>query len=181
MKESIFGEVKGIYNRLTFMEIIVAILWAIIGIIMISDPGMSNQIFSILTGILFIIIGVNSLYSFLKRGTILLYNLNIFYGIIMILLGILTVIFNNALKVLLGIIFISLGLQKSTYGMVLKKFSESSWLITLVVGILYIVMGVISFFTNDIISVCGIFLVGYGLIDLVSVILLRKRSKYYID
>ena len=45
---------------------------------------------------------------------------NIFYGIIMILLGILTVIFNNALKVLLGIIFISLGLQKSTYGMVLK-------------------------------------------------------------
>ena len=50
MKESIFGEVKGIYNRLTFMEIIVAILWAIIGIIMISDPGMSNQIFSILTG-----------------------------------------------------------------------------------------------------------------------------------
>ena len=78
MKESIFGEVKGIYNRLTFMEIIVAILWAIIGIIMISDPGMSNQIFSILTGILFIIIGVNSLYSFLKRGTILLYNLNIF-------------------------------------------------------------------------------------------------------
>ena len=99
----------------------------------------------------------------------------------MILLGILTVIFNNALKVLLGIIFISLGLQKSTYGMVLKKFSESSWLITLVVGILYIVMGVISFFTNDIISVCGIFLVGYGLIDLVSVILLRKRSKYYID
>lgn len=181
MKESIFGEVKGIYNRLTFMEIIVAILWAIIGIIMISDPGMSNQIFSILTGILFIIIGVNSLYSFFKRGTILLYNLNIFYGIIMILLGILTVIFNNALKVLLGIIFISLGLQKSTYGMVLKKFSESSWLITLVVGILYIVMGVISFFTNDIISVCGIFLVGYGLIDFVSVILLRKRSKYYID
>ena len=74
MKESIFGEVKGIYNRLTFMEIIVAILWAIIGIIMISDPGMSNQIFSILTGILFIIIGVNSLYSFFKRGTILLYN-----------------------------------------------------------------------------------------------------------
>lgn len=180
MKESIFGEVKGIYNRLTMMEMIVALLWLIVGIIMISDPGLSNTAFSIMAGSLFIIVGISSIYQFIKRGTISLYNLNIFYGPIMILLGILTILLSNALQILLGILFISLGIQKSTYGLILKNFSESSWLITFVVGILYFVMGVISFFTNDIISVCGIFLVGYGLIDLISVILLRKRSKYYI-
>ena len=180
MKEKILGEVKGVYNRITLIEFFVSFIWVIIGIILVSSPEGSNTFFSIMTGIIFLLTGFSSIYSFIKRGTISMFNLNIIFGLIMIIIGILTLLINNSLQIFLGIYFLLLGSQKSLYGYILKKFAESSWLITFVVGLLFIVMGTISFFSENIIAVCGIFLIGYGLINMISVVLLRKRSKYYI-
>lgn len=180
MRQKILGEVKGVYNKITYVEMIASALWVIVGIILTSKTGGSATIFSVLTGILFIISGISSMFAYLKRGTISLFNLNILFGVLLIVMGGLAFVLANHLQIILGIGLVILGIQKGFYGLVLKKFAESSWLITLVVGILFVVMGGISFFSDNITEVCGIFLLGYGLINIISVILLRKRSKYYI-
>ena len=98
----------------------------------------------------------------------------------MILLGILSISVGKSLQIFLGIYIIFLALQKLTYALFLRKFGESSWLLTLIVGILYLAMGIVSMFSEKIIAVSGIVLIGYGLINLVNVLLLRRRAKYYI-
>lgn len=180
MFTNFLGEVKGIYNRLTLIELVISLIWLVIGIILITEPSMSNTIFSIIIGGLFLVRGISSLYSFIKRNDIVLYNFNIFYGSIMILLGILAFILKNTLQVVLGLYFLIRGIQKITYGLLLKKFGETSWLLTLVVGGLFLIIGIFSFFSTDIIQFSGICLVGYSIIDIANVLLLRKRSRYYI-
>ncbi len=180
MRSSFLGEVKGIYNRLTMMEMLISLIWMVLGILLVSNETLSNQAFSILLGIICITSGLISLYMFFKRGSIVLYNFNIFYGFLMILIGILSITVGKSLQIFLGIYIIFLALQKLTYALFLRKFGETSWLLTLIVGILYLVMGIVSMFSEKIIAVSGIVLIGYGLINLVNVLLLRRRAKYYI-
>ena len=98
----------------------------------------------------------------------------------MILIGLLSMLVGKSLQIFLGIYIIFLAIQKITYAIFLQRFGELSWLLTLIVGILYLAMGILSMFSEKVIVVCGIVLIGYGLINLVNVLLLRKRSKYYI-
>lgn len=182
MFEKFLGEVKGIFNIITIFDLVISILFMLIGIIFFANPNMSNIAVSIMTGIILIINGVSSIYAYIKRGSIVLYNNNLIYGIILILLGIISMFVGKILSIFLGIYFIVSGIQKINYGVFLKKFNESSWLITLVLGILFIVVGIISFFTSGdaLVKVAGICTLGYGLMNFIDVLLLRRRSKYFI-
>lgn len=182
MIDKIFGEASGIFNKLTLMDIVISIIYIVIGLIFFTNPSLSNNIVSIFTGIMLVLNGILSIYEFIKRGTIDLYNNNLIFGIILILIGVGALIFGKVLAIILGIYFIASGLQRINYGIFLKKFNESSWLLILAVGIIFMILGVTAFFTNGngIVSVSGICLLGYGLINLVDVILLRRRSKYFI-
>ena len=89
---------------------------------------------------------------------------------------------NKILTIILGIYYIVSGIQKGNYALLLKKFQESSWLFVLVVGILFIALGVTAFFVHDsgIIEATGICLMGYGIINIINTILLRHRSEFFI-
>jgi len=182
MFEKLLGSVKGIFNRLTIIELIISCLFIILGIIFFSNPSMSNLVVSIITGILLISNGVSSIYTYLKRGTIVLYNNNLIYGIILIIVGIISMFVGKVLSIFLGIYLLIIGIQRINYGIFFKKYNESSWIITLVVGILFIIIALISFFTSsdNIVSVAGICTIGFGLMNFINILLLRKRSKYFI-
>lgn len=182
MLEKILGRVKGAFNIITFIEIIISIIFILLGIIIFANPRMTNLTVSILTGIVLIINGISSIYSYIKKGDIVLYKYNLIYGIVLILIGILAMVVGKVLSILLGIYFIICGTQRINYGIFLKKFNESSWVITLVLGFLFIIIGIVSFFTNgnSLVQVIGICTLGYGIMNFTNVLLLRRRSKYFI-
>lgn len=182
MFDKLLGEVKGIFNIITIFELVISILFILVGLIFFSSPNMSNIAVSIFTGLVLIINGISSIYSYIKRGSIVLYNNNLIYGIILILLGIISMFVGKILSIFLGIYFIISGLQRINYGIFLKKFNESSWLLTLAVGILFIIIGIISFFTSGdaVVKVAGICTLGFGVMNLINIILLRRRSRYFI-
>lgn len=182
MFEKLLGEVRGIFNTITIFELVVSLFFMVIGIIFFANPNMSNTVVSIFTGIILIVNGISSIFAYIKRGSIVLYNNNLIYGIVLILLGIVSMFVGKILSIFLGIYFIVSGIQRINYGIFLKKFNESSWLITLVLGILFIAVGIISFFTSGdaLVKVAGICTLGYGLMNFISVLLLRRRSKYFI-
>lgn len=183
MIEKIFGNVKGIFNTITIIELIIAIFSLILGVVFYSVPRLSNIVVSVIAGILFIASGVTSILSYFKKGDINLYNNNLIYGVLLIIAGILAMIFGKVLAFILGTYYIISGVQKVNYGLCLKKFNESSWLLTLVIGILFGVIGIIAFFTQGetVIRVTGILFIGYGFIEATNVILLRKRSEYFLS
>ena len=84
--------------------------------------------------------------------------------------------------VFLGIYFLICSAQKITYSLCLKRYKESSWLITLATGILILVIGIVVMFAkgDGVISAIGISYLGFGLLNIINVILLRKRSSYFL-
>lgn len=182
MFNKFLGEAKGIFNVITLIQFVSSLIYIVLGLIFFSNPDISNLVVSIITGIVLVGNGIVSIYSYIKRSNIDLFNNDLVFGIILIIVGILAMILGKSLQIILGIYFIISGAQKINYGVFLKKFNESSWLLILVVGIMFMVLGITAFFTSGekIISVTGICLLGYGLMNLINVILLRKRSSYFI-
>ena len=182
MFSKILGEVKGIFNIITLAEMIDALIYVIIGLIFFVNPALSFTLVAIITGIVLIINGVISICSYFKRANIDLYNYNLIFGILLIIVGIATLFMDYLLAITLGIYLIVSGLQKGAYGLLLKKFNDSSWLTVLIIGILFVVLGVITIFTSPdaAVKVAGICLLGYGLINFINVLLLRRRAQYFL-
>ena len=183
MLEKILGEVKGTFNIITLIELCTSLIYIIVGLIFFTNPYMSDVLVSIIAGIMLIINGGIEIFSFIKKDGVDLYDYNIIYGILLVIIGIVVLFFKNILSILLGIYFLVSGIQKGNYALILKKFKESSWLLVLVMGICFIVIGVLSLFTNSdyAVKVCGICLLGYGLINAINIMLLRHRAKYFLD
>ena len=182
MIENIFGRAKGIFNIITYIDLGLGLLYAVIGLIFFTNPDLSNVLVSVFTGLLLIFNGAVSIYSYLRRGGIELYNNNLIFGIILILIGIVSMFSGKILSIMLGIYYLTSGIQKGNYGLLLKKFNEKSWLFIMVVGILYAILGIVAFFTSsdNVIVVTGICLIGYGIINIIDTLLLRHRSEYFI-
>ena len=182
MVENFLGEVKGIFNVMTLIDLLISVIYILVGLIFFTSPSMSNTIVSVIVGIILIVNGIATLVSFFKKGDIILYNYNLLFGIAIVLLGIMVLFLKNIITILTGIYFIVLRIQKLGYGIMLKKFSESSWFFVIIMGILFAVIGIISFFTDSksLTIVIGICLLGTGLINFINTLLLRRRSKYFI-
>ena len=182
MLDKIIGEAKGIFNIITLFEIIISIIFILIGLLFFTSSTASNVLVSIVTGFALIVAGASSIFSYFRRGSIVLFNNYLIMGILYIIIGVISMFLKQSLSIALGIYLLVVGCQKISYGLFLKKFNEKTWIFDLVVGILFIALGVTAFFTNGeyVIEVVGICLLGYGLINLINIILLRKRSKYFI-
>ena len=180
MLRKLFGEVRGIFNTITLIEIIISIIYIIVGILFYVDPKLSDGLVSTFTGIILIFTGLSTIFTYFKRE--ILFHNNLIYGICLTVLGICALIFKNILIILLAIYFVVEGVKKINYGLVLRRFDESSWLINSTMGILLIVVGIVSFFTRggELVAAVGICLFFYGVINLVETILLRRRSKYFL-
>ena len=72
MFEKILGEAKGIFNIVTIIDFIISILYILVGLILFSSPDMSIVAASIFTGLLLIASSISSIYSYIKRGSIVL-------------------------------------------------------------------------------------------------------------
>lgn len=182
MFEKLLGEVKGVFNIITLIEIGISIIYILLGIIFFAISRMETIILGILTGLLLISTGASAIFAYIKRGGIELYNNDLIFGIFLTIIGIISLFTGDILKIMIGIYFIVSGAQRINYGILLKKFNESSWLITIGLGVMFTILGIISFFTSsdNVVSVTGICLLGYGLMNLVILILLRRRAKYFI-
>ena len=180
MIKKIIGEVRGVFNTVTLIELVMALIYILLGILFFVDSKLSDSLVSIITGIFFIISGCATIFSYFKRE--MLFRNNLLFGIFLTILGILSLIFQNVLIIILAIYFIVSGVKKINYGIILRKFDESCWLINLTMGVLLIIVGITSIFTRggELVEALGICLFFYGSINLVETIILRRRSKYFL-
>lgn len=163
-----------------------SIITMIMGFLIFFLSEQIGKFIGYLVGLIFIYTGILNIYKFIKREGAKLYSLNILYGILMIILGIVIMVvptsFISYLNILFGIFLIIIGGNKVTYGIWFKLGSDSSWLITVFSGLMVILFGVLliinpfkSFMTVT--KVVGLFLILYSIIDITTGILYQKRKK----
>jgi len=182
MFDRLLGQVKGFFNISTLIEIFISIICLMVGLILFTNSGINLGSASVISGLLIIAYGVYTIFSYFKRGTIALYDYNLIFGSIFIIFGTITFFVSKILAIFIGIYLLLIGIQRIIYALLFKKFNENSWIVSLGIGILLIVIAFIIFFTtsDSAVEVVGIAFLSIGAINLVNMMLYRKRSKYFL-
>ena len=172
------------FNKMLTISIVSSIVIALVGAVLLFMPKLSNKLIGIIMGLLFILYGIITIYKYITRNGAKLYSLNLLYGIIILLIGVIIVLVpfsvTSFLTICLGLYLIIIGINKVTYGIWFKIGNHSSWLITLVIGIMLIFFGILvlsnPFSSLTITRLVGAFLILASILDITDLILLKKRS-----
>ena len=172
------------FNKMLSISIVSSIVIALVGAVLLFMPKLSNKLIGVIMGSLFILYGITTIYKYITRNGAKLYSLNLLYGIIILLIGVIIVLVpfsvTSFLTICLGLYLIIIGINKVTYGIWFKIGNHSSWLITLVIGIMLIFFGILvlsnPFSSLTITRLVGAFLILASILDITDLILLKKRS-----
>ena len=177
----IIGEAKGTFNIITIVELVVSLI-ILLGSLVFISSNLKHLALGIIVGILLILNGTSKIYAYKNRNKIDLYNNNLIYGLIIIALGITSFVLSKYITIIISLFLIINAVNNINYSILLKKFNENSCYFTGVVGLFLIIIGIVSYFTNQdsVNVVSGICLLGYSIMNLINTILLRKRSQYFI-
>jgi len=172
------------FRKMMSTSIASSIFLLVVGLVMLFLPNLTNKIIGIIIGVMFLLSGGNTVYKYMKRDGAKLYSFNMIFGIILFVLGIIIIIVpfsvSTFITVCLGLYLIVTGANKVTYGVWFKIGNDPSWLITMVIGLMLILFGILvivnPFSRLTITKLVGIFLIIASILDVTDTMLLRKRS-----
>lgn len=181
--------IENIYNKMIVFSIITSIITIIVGTILLFLPDLTNKVVGIITGVIFVLFGLTSVYKYLKRDGAKIYTLNLIFAILYLVLGVVIIIFPFSViefvTVCLGLFLIINGATKINYGLWLKRGSCSAWLITLIAGSFLGVLGIMMIFnpftSYALTQIVGAFLIMSGVINLSDAITFKAAAKEIME
>ena len=144
-----------------------------------------------MVGGVLIALGAFAIIQFIKNIEISGKNdLDILYGVVTIILGLLIVknpkLIASVLPIIIGVAIIINSSTKLQYAFELKKENNQQWKTTMVISIISVICGVILLFNPFkgaviITQTIGIFIIIYAVLDIVSTSIIKKNAKYIHD
>ena len=160
----------------------------ILGILIIFKSEVTIIAISYLVGGILIALGAFAIIQFIKNIEISGKNdLDILYGVVTIILGLLIVknpkLIASVLPIIIGVAIIINSSTKLQYAFELKKENNQQWKTTMIISIISVVCGVILLFNPFkgaviITQTIGIFIIIYAILDIVSTSIIKKNVKY---
>ena len=172
---------KDLLKKSGWSNILISIIFAVLGIILIAQPDAAVKVITTTLGVVFIIVGIIKIveyFSSKEHNEIINYDL--IYGIIALVIGLITMIYSNAVEfmfsLMLGIWIIYSGAIRLSFAMKLKKINSSAWVSSLIIAIIIIIGGrVVAFTQNAVIIAVGIVTLVYAILDLIESIIFLKN------
>lgn len=174
---------KDLLKRIGWLDILRAILFGVIGVFMIVKTDLAITIISYIVGTLFVISGIIKIVDyFLAKGSYDFYNYDLVYGIIAIIIGIITIICSDAIeyifRIMIGSWIIYSGILRLSLSIKLHKAQINIWGMSLMLSIIMILVGIyILFMQGALVLTIGIIMLVYSIIDLIESIIFKKYVK----
>ncbi len=174
---------KSFLKKSGWVDILVSIIFAIIGIFMIVKTDLAIKIISYVLGGMFIIFGiVRSMDYFISKGKYDFYNYDLIYGIIAIIIGLVTIfcsgLIESMFRIMIALWIIYSGIIRLSLSLKLRTAEINMWNISLILAIIMIISGIYIIFQNGaLIITIGIIMLVYSIIDLIESIIFIK----YVD
>lgn len=168
----------------TIIKIIQIVLYVIIGVFIIANPGITNKVISYIFGGLLIAIG-SLLIIFGLTTAAFMFNLvgSILFGVIAISFGI-GVIANDTLLInLFAVYLIVTGISKIVDSVDFNRKAYNLWYLELIFGIIGVTVGcILLFLPKDAVEqafswICGLTLIFNGVVNLVELIVIQKGKR----
>ncbi len=176
-------QLKKLLKKSGWVSIIEAIAFAIIGIILIGNPEGTMQAIYYILGAAFVIFGICKVISyFVEKGKYDFYNNDLIYGIIAIILGIVTIVFSSTIgsifRIAIGIWITYSALMRMSLSFKLKALNSRVWIYSLVLSIIMLVFGLyITFNAGAVVLIIGAMMVAYSIMDIIENIIFMRSIK----
>ena len=173
-----------ILKKSGWISILISAIFALLGIILIWKPEETIKVISYILGGIFIVIGIARVIGYIyARGKSDFYNFDIIFGILAIILGIVTIIYSNMiatfLNLIVGVWIIYSALVRLNVSIKLKnKVNNRAWIYTLILAIIMLVCGLYVIFNSTaILAAIGIAFLVYSIIDIIEQIIFMANIK----
>lgn len=137
-------------------------------------------------GAVFIFIGITKIASyFVSKGNNEFYNYDWIYGVVAIIIGIVTMFYTSTIltvfRIIIGVWIIYSSLVRISFGMKLKKVEDGSWKIVIVLAVLMLIFGIYMVFnTHAVLLTIGAVIIAYAVMDLIeSIIFVKDINKIF--
>lgn len=172
-----------IFKKTGWISILESIIFAILGIILVWKPVETVRIVSIVLGTIFIIIGISKTINYLlSKGKYDFYNYDLIFGIMAIVLGIVTIVcidtISSIFRIIIGIWIIYSSLIRLSLAMKLRTQEISAWIYSLILAIIIFICGLyITLNSGSVVMTIGITMIVYSVIDIIEDVIFMKNVK----
>lgn len=162
----------------------------ILGLLLVFESEVTITTISYIVGAVLMAAGVFALIRFFSQkeknsNTI---GLDVLYGVVTIILGILIITNPHAiasiLPIILGVAIIISSANKLQYAFNLKTNCNDMWKTTMVIAVISTVCGVVLLFNPFagavlIMRIVGIFIIAYAILDIISTVIIKKNVEEF--
>ncbi len=169
-----------IFEKSGRADIIISVIFIILGIFLIAQTELFTSLISLLLGGFSVVIGIIRLITYIKEGKdngILLST-----SIFLIISGVVIMFFTNVIldvfRIIIAIWIIYVGIMNIIKLISWKEYKSTLWIITLVLAIILLGIGIyILLSPNAIIQTIGVIIIIYGIIDIIANVILMNKIK----
>lgn len=164
-------------------SIIISITLIALGVLLIVQSEATIITISYVIGAILIALGVIAILNFFRKSKVAKSELDIIYGIVCIILGIVVIKHPEAIASIIpfviGTIIIVNSATKLQYSIELKKEKNKLWMSTMALSIIMAVCGIVLIFNPFegailLTRIVGIFIVVYAVLDIISSIVIKN-------
>lgn len=173
-----------ILKKAGWESLLASIVFAVLGILLITHPEGIVKAISYVIGILLILIGLYKVIIDIKnRGEYNFYNYDMAYGFITAILGIIVMVYGTQIgaifRVLIGIWIIYSSIIRMNISFKLKDMYTKTWIYSLIIAVLMLICGIYTVCTSGIvIATIGALVLIYAVLDIIeSIIFLSNVNK----
>ena len=188
-EKTLLERIKLNFSKILIGSIILNILFLIFGIYIYLEPYIALELAGIILGIYLMIFGVYAIYEFIIRDNNPLFSLNVLWGILAIIAGLLVMInpfeITKILTFALGIYLVIIEIRKIINALRLRKYKYDGWALVLVIAIILLIFGVFIIInpmaSMDIVEVTGIFIILASILEICNSIMLYTKATEILD
>ena len=165
-------------------SLVTSIIFAILGIILIANPEGTIKFIVIILGVLFGLVGLYKIVNYIEnKGKYDFYNNDIAYGVIAIVLGIVTICYSTQIgaifRIIIGLWIVYSAILRINLSIKLKTIDSNVWIYSLIIALIMAFCGIFIICNSGaVIVTLGIVVVIYSVLDAIeSIMFLNNVSK----
>lgn len=175
--------IEKMFKKTGWISILESLIFAIIGGVVIWNPEGTIKAISYVLGIIFIVIGIYKIVNyFLAKGKYDFYNYDLIYGLMIGVLGIVTIAYSGVIgsvfRIIIGVWILYSSFIRMNLSMKLKALELKIWLYSLIISIAMFICGLyIIMNSGTVIITIGIMMIASSVLDIIEDIIFMKNVK----
>lgn len=173
---------KSLLKKSGWVSIVESLIFAILGIILIWKPEGIMAVISYIIGAIFISVGVVKIVNYVQAKNSDLFNYELLYGIMTVIIGIVIIIHADVLSTIIGIIIgmwiVYSSIIRAFTAIKLREIKSNIWIYSLILAAIMFLCGLyVIFDAGIIVTTIGVIMIIYAVIDIIENIIFINNVK----